>query len=146
MRSKTVLAISSVTMAVTGCAFLDQPENLEQIAASNQDRGALLAARGEDAFQRCTGCHVVEAGARSTAGPNLHGIVGRVAGNLDGYRYTDALAASDIVWDKESLDQYLADPSGYVPGTEMTRGTVRDDETRTAIIAYLASIGTSEGE
>lgn len=98
-----------------------------------------LVATGEEAFFRCQGCHSVEQGAPSSAGPNLHGVIGRVAGTYRGYPFTDALATSGIVWDAESLDAYLANPTSYVPGSDMRRGTVRDAAERAAIIAFLAS-------
>lgn len=99
-----------------------------------------VVALGEDAFQRCKGCHSVAPGGPSRAGPNLHGIFGQVAGTRPGYPYTDALAGSGIVWDTDTLDSFLADPSGTVPGSEMRRGTVSDTDQRAAIIAYLASL------
>ncbi len=131
MRLFAVCAImaSSVTGA---CATLDD----SVVSVSDP----MMVARGKDAFQRCTGCHAAAPGARSQAGPNLYGTVGRVAGSHPGFPYTDALAASKIVWDAETLDAYLADPTGTVPGSEMQRGTVRDADQRAAIVAYLISL------
>ena len=151
MRNRAVLSAGLLAIMMTACGSAEQPQVVEQIvvrepgeaapaAAATSGDGALdLVALGEDAFQRCTGCHVVEAGAPSTSGPNLHGVVGRVAGSLDGYPYTDGLAAATMVWDEANLDAYLADPEGTVPGTEMAVGTVTDADTRAAIIAYLAA-------
>lgn len=99
-----------------------------------------MIARGEDAYQQCKGCHSVTPGARSGAGPNLYGVVGRKAGSLSGYPYTQALKDADVVWDAASLDAFLADPSGFVPGSEMKRGAVRNAESRAAIAAYLVSL------
>ncbi len=89
----------------------------------------------------CDGCHSVEPGRPSSAGPNLFGIVGRPAGAVEGFDYTQALANSAITWDAATLDAYLADPEGLVPGTDMQRGTVRETDLREAIIAYLAASG-----
>ncbi|WP_108788314.1 c-type cytochrome [Erythrobacter sp. Alg231-14] len=161
MRNRAILAAALLTVMMTACGSSEQPEVVEQIVVRDRDEpaptatsdpavedaGAVdLIAMGEDAFQMCTACHVVDAGARSTAGPNLHGVLGRVIGDLDGYSYSDALTASDAVWDEENLDQFLADPSGYLPGTDMLAGAVRDDEARAAIIAYLASKPTAFDE
>jgi len=95
--------------------------------------------RGEDAYFRCKGCHSIAKGAPSSAGPNLYAVIGRRAGRYPGYPFSDALAQSGVVWDAQSLDAFLADPSGYIPGSEMRRGTVREAETRAAIIAFLAA-------
>jgi len=157
MQNKAILTAVMLTVGVTACGSSEPAQVVEQIVV--RERGAPapvapvpaagdtaldLVAMGQDAFQRCNGCHVVEAGAASTAGPNLHGVVGRAAGGLDGYPYTDALAAADMTWDEASLDLYLADPTGVVPGTDMLAGTVSDGESRAAIIAYLTSISGSE--
>ncbi len=95
--------------------------------------------RGEEAYFRCKGCHSIAKGAPSSAGPNLYAVIGRRAGRYPGYPFSDALAQSGVVWDAQSLDAFLADPSGYIPGSEMRRGAVREAETRAAIIAYLAA-------
>lgn len=162
MRNRAILAACLLTVMVTACGSSEQAKVVEQIVvrepgepapgpaaepiidAAAGDTAIDLAALGEDAFQTCNGCHVIEAGAPSTAGPNLHGAVGRVAGSLDGYPYSDAMLASDVTWDDASLDQFLADPAGYLPGTDMVAGAVRDDEARAAIIAYLTSNSSSE--
>lgn len=153
MHRNAFLAASLLTVMVTACGSAEQPEVVEQIIVrepgepvavadpAGADGAVDLVALGEDAFQMCTGCHVNEAGAPSTAGPNLHGVIGRTAGGLEGYPYSDALIASDIVWDEASLDGYLADPAGYLPGTDMLAGAVPDPDARAAIIAYLASTG-----
>ena len=107
---------------------------------------AALVAFGREVFDKCDGCHSVEPGGRSAAGPNLFGVVGREAGSLEGFPFTDALSASKIVWDEDSLDAYLADPEGLVPGTDMMRGTVNEPELRKALIAFLASQSTPASE
>lgn len=157
MRKQAILAVGLLTVMVTACgSSAEEPQIVEQIvvrepgapapAASAPADSANLVATGEDAFQMCTGCHAYEAGAPSGAGPNLYGVIGRKAGSLDGYPYSDALAASDITWDAASLDSYLADPAGYVPGTDMLAGAVPDANNRAAIIAYLAGADGDGGE
>ena len=69
-------------------------------------------------------------------GPNLIGIYGRVAGSLQGYPYSPALAGAGFVWDEQKLDAWLADPQAVVPGTTM-RYHVSDPETRHRIIEWL---------
>lgn len=70
-------------------------------------------------------------------GPSLYGIAGRQAGGVAGYPYSDALARSGVTWEAGTLDAFLADPTGFIPGSEMQRGTVSDSEMRAAIVAYL---------
>ncbi len=95
-------------------------------------------AEGERLFrQRCGACHAIDH-ARRTVGPHLAGVVGRVAGTVEGARTSAALRESGIVWDGETLDTFLAAPRRAVPGTTMTV-SVPDAAQRAAIIAYLQS-------
>ena len=132
--TRFVVALAWATLA-SGCA---KEAELSGVAVSSADLE--LVALGEDAFGRCSGCHSIGEGEPSRAGSNLFDVIGRRAGSLPGFDYTDALAESAIVWTTETLDAYLADPEGTVPGTEMQAGTVRDAEQRKAIIAYLGTL------
>jgi cytochrome c len=70
-------------------------------------------------------------------GPSLAGVIGRPAGTLAGYTFSSALAASKLVWNEDTLDQWLAHPSATVPGTKMIFAGVANQSDRAAIIAYL---------
>lgn len=104
----------------------------------NPERGAVL-------FRNCNSCHVVEAEGRARTGPSLHGVLGRTAGTLDGVRYSSAMRAAGengLVWTVETLDGFLADPRGYIPGSRMSFRGLPDLQDRMDVIAYL--IGDSE--
>lgn len=91
--------------------------------------------------QNCASCHTVDAGMGSRAGPGLYNVVGRRAGSLAGYNYTDALAragAAGKTWTREQLDVFLRDPNKDVPGTAMPIG-IADAGPRAAVIDYLAA-------
>lgn len=120
-----------------------QPSAAEQTVASGEGSEVTLIAAGKSAFAVCSGCHVVEAGAASTAGPNLHAVAGRAAGALDDFAYSDALKTAGITWNDDELNSYLANPAAKVPGTTMVAGAVQDAQQRTAIIAYLKSLSAS---
>jgi cytochrome c len=45
------------------------------------------------------------------------------------------------VWGAASLDRFLADPLGTVPGTRMGYAGVKDPLERTDLIAFLAAAG-----
>lgn len=91
------------------------------------------------AFAVCAGCHAVEPG-QSSFGPNLRGVVGRKAGNLPGYAYSDALRASDLVWTRENLDRWLTSPRKTVPGTKMPFPGYADPAKRQQVIDYLVML------
>jgi cytochrome c len=92
---------------------------------------------GEAVFKRyCAVCHTVEAG-KNKIGPSLAGIVGRKAGSVAGFSYTDANKNSGVTWDEQTLDTYLVDPKKFIPGTKMLFAGVKSDADRKALIAYL---------
>lgn len=93
--------------------------------------------RGKQIFNRCSGCHSVQG--ENMSGPPLNGVVGRRAGTLDGYRYSDALVNSGITWSDEALDGYLSGPTKTVRGTRMTT-SMTNQKDRADIIAYLKSL------
>jgi len=99
------------------------------------------AAAGEKTFMQCASCHVVEPGV-NRVGPSLAGVVGRAAGNIDGYNYTEANANSGITWTPEKMFQYLEDPRRVVPGTKMAFAGLKDGQDRANVIAYLQTTGS----
>ena len=101
-------------------------------------------AQGERVFQRCFACHSVAAGEDKLPGPNLRGVVGRRAGTQPGFRFSPALieaGARGLVWTRATLDAYLADPEGFLPGTEMALPGLRDAVDRKIVIDYLEKSG-----
>lgn len=100
------------------------------IAAANPDKGQVL-------FLQCRACHSLEAGGPNKVGPNLHGVFGRKAGLAPGYAYSEALTQSDVVWSAETLNQWLARPSDFLPGNRMVFVGIRTPEDRANVIAYL---------
>ena len=92
---------------------------------------------GAAKFALCASCHSIAPDGPNLTGPHLHGVVGRKAGSLSDYNYSDPLKASGIVWDGASLDRWLTDPRADVPGTKMTFIGLKDAKDRTDIIAYL---------
>lgn len=94
------------------------------------------AANGENAFLQCKACHVVDEGV-NRVGPSLAGIIGRKAGTVDGFSYTEANANSGNVWTPEKMFQYLEDPRRVIPGTRMAYAGLKDGQKRADLIAYL---------
>jgi cytochrome c len=87
----------------------------------------------------CTSCHGLEAG-KSKTGPTLWDVVGRDRGGLSDYPYSDAMKEAAGAWTYEALNQFLADPSGTIPGTSMELASELDLQARADLIAYLRTL------
>ncbi len=92
------------------------------------------AGAGARIYARCAGCHAL---AYDRTGPRHCGIIGRQAGSLPGFAYSDAMKRSGIVWNAQTLDRFLADPAKTVPGTTMGYAGVKDPDERADLIAFL---------
>lgn len=97
-------------------------------------------AAGQKVFKKCVACHAVGDGAKNKVGPHLNDVFGRVAGELDGYKYSKAMvkAGQDgLVWDHQSLEEYLKKPRAMIKGTRMAFAGLRKDTDLQNVIAYM---------
>ena len=117
--------------------------------ASNVALASGDAEKGEKVFKKCKACHSVEEGKTKPTGPNLLGIVGSGAAQAD-YKYSDALIAAGekgLVWDEDTLDDYLADPKKFLQeflGESKVKNKMKfklkKEGQREDVIAYLKSL------
>ncbi len=105
-------------------------------AASHSAAAEGDVAKGEKLFKRCAACHSLEAG-KKKVGPSLAGVFGRTAGTLEGFKYSKAMIASEVVWDEETIDQYLEKPKAFIPKNKMAFPGFKKPEQRADVIAYL---------
>jgi cytochrome c len=96
--------------------------------------------RGENSAKKCAACHTFNKGGRSLVGPNMWGIVGRPKASEPGFNYSAALKSKGGNWTIEGLNQFIANPKGMVPGTNMTFGGIQRPGERADLIAYLNSL------
>ena len=94
------------------------------------------AVKGEKVFKKCKVCHYVDKKKNKT-GPHLVAVLGRVAGSLEGYKYSKAMKVSGLVWDEETLAAYLKAPKKYLKGTKMAFVGLKKDKDLADVIAYL---------
>lgn len=94
---------------------------------------------GERQFERkCRICHTLTADTARRAGPTLFGLMGRRAGTIDGYPYSDALTGIDLVWTERTIDELFArGPDAYLPGTKMPLQKMTNARDRADLIEYL---------
>ena len=97
------------------------------------------AANGAKIFAKCKACHVIDA-PTNRVGPSLHGVVGRTAGTVEGFKYSEAMiqhGKDGLVWNNENLEKYLEDPKGFVPKNRMAFAGLKKPEDRANVIAYI---------
>ena len=111
----------------------------ERIAALPSPYSAGDYDNGRRVFAQCRSCHTLNAGGANRVGPNLHGVFGREAGTLEGFRtYSTGLKESGIVWDVTTMDTWIANPRDVVAANNMIFPGLRKPEDRRDVIAYIA--------
>src|SRR5712675_3430917 len=98
---------------------------------------AANAGHGEEVYRACAACHTEKPDA---LGPSLKGVIGRKAGALEDYRYSNPMRRANLVWDETNLRQFLADPQGKVAGTRMPFGGLGDPRDIDDVVGYLATL------
>jgi cytochrome c len=125
MRRTTLTALGVLTMAAAPAMAQGDPE------------------AGEKVFNRCKACHVVDK-EQNRVGPHLVGIIGRPAGSVEGFKYSDAMKNSGVVWNEETIAAYLQDPKGYIEGNKMAFAGLKKEDEVADVIAYLKEETSTE--
>ncbi len=101
-------------------------------------------AKGESLFKRCTSCHTIDQGGPNGIGPNLHGVVGEAIGKgAGGFAFSSALSGMGGTWDFDKLNEWLANPKKFAPGTKMTFAGLGKPQDRADLIVYLNTQGSN---
>ena len=101
------------------------------------------ASAGEAVFRKCTACHTINQGGANGIGPNLWGTMGAPLAHVAGYAYSDALRSKGGSWTWQAMDEWLASPRAYAPGTKMTFAGLSDPQDRANLMAYLNAQGSN---
>jgi cytochrome c len=97
------------------------------------------AAAGKIVFKKCMACHSADK-AQNRVGPHLVGIVGRAAGSVEGFAYSDAMKAKGgegLIWDEANIATYVKAPKEFIPGNKMAFAGLKEDADIANLIAYL---------
>lgn len=97
---------------------------------------------GEKVFAKCSACHSIEQGGANGVGPNLYGIMGASVGAVSGYSYSSAMSSFGGQWGWEEMNDWLANPRGYMDGTKMGFAGLSSIEDRAAVSLYMNSFGS----
>ena len=102
-------------------------------------------AKGQTFVQeQCAACHTITNGGASGVGPNLYDVLGGPMFAKAGFSYSSAAKGkAQGNWDYAKMDDWLANPAAYVPGTAMPYAGIKNTETRADVIAYLRTLAAS---
>jgi cytochrome c len=112
------------------------------------------AAKGEADFKKCKACHAIvaddgtEIQKGGKTGPNLYGVIGRAAGSVADFAYSDVMkeaGAKGLVWTEETVAAYLPDPTKYLDevagdAAGKSKMTFKLPKGAEDMAAYLASV------
>ncbi|MBZ0127633.1 MAG: cytochrome c family protein [Rhodobacteraceae bacterium] len=128
------LALIAATTLMAPMAFADEVGNAEE---------------GENVFKKCKACHKIGEGAENGTGPMLNDVMGRVAGTVPDFSYSDdlvAAGAAGLVWDADNMSAFIEDPKKFLRDYLDDKGAkskmtlkVKKDEERADVIAYVAT-------
>lgn len=128
---------AAVAVAALLMAPVVAPPALAELSETGKQA---IAKAGQIMFEhRCRSCHADDPAAKSY-GPSLIGVVGRKAGSVEGFAYSDALKASGLVWTDAALKAWMADNKTLMPGTRMRHVGITDTEEQEFILAYLKTL------
>ncbi len=117
--------------------------DLDAPIMATEERGFLrdpdAMSNGERQFRRkCSICHSLEDDGIRRAGPNLAGLLGRPAGSVAGYLYSETVANLGIDWTEESIDELFdIGPDHYIPGSKMPMQRIVKPQDRRDLIEFL---------
>ncbi len=133
------------TVAAVGDAASGAADTVgETVDAAASGLMAMIAdgdvAKGEKVSKKCKACHVFDEGGKNKLGPALWGVVGRDIASHDGFNYSGALNGLEGDWSYDKLDQFLAAPKKYLPGTKMVFAGVKKEKDRADLLAYMRTL------
>lgn len=98
-------------------------------------------ATGEATVKKlCSSCHTFNEGGHAIVGPNLYNVVGGPHAHMEGFNYSAGMKAMKGPWTYDELNEWLHQPSAYVPGTRMAFAGIKNDQERADVIDYLHTL------
>ncbi|MCF6301786.1 MAG: c-type cytochrome [Devosiaceae bacterium] len=113
-----------------------EPTLASLLAAADAEKGVRVA-------RKCSACHGFKEGDGNKVGPPLYDVMGRNLGEIQGFKYSDALlemGAAGEVWTYENMNAFLIKPRDYISGTKMSFAGLRKEEDRANLMAYMQTL------
>ncbi len=130
MRSASLIALAAMVVGVTPASGSSR----STVATPETNLPPGSPSRGADLYEaKCGACHSLDA---NRIGPKHRGVFGRKAGAVPGFQYSPALKKLGVVWNAQTLDRWLQNPTAMAPGTAMGFRLSSAQE-RADVIAYL---------
>ena len=92
---------------------------------------------------KCSQCHTIKENESHKQGSNLFNLNGRKTGQAEGYSYSKANIEKNIIWNNETLFEYLKAPKKYIPGTKMVFAGIKKPQERIDLIVYMNRFGNN---
>jgi len=90
--------------------------------------------------RKCSQCHDHEKTGGHSKGPLLWNIMGRKAGSIPGFDFSDGMKKPGHTWDYATLNYYLTRTDRAVPGRTMNFRGIKKDARRANLLLYLRTL------
>ena len=148
LMTAALIAIGLSACGKTETETKEVTEAVEVHETSDAEKAEILASlpapyntadlvNGKRKYAMCKSCHNLVPDGANMTGPNLYGVFGRKVGGVEGFKYSEAMAAAGFTWDTAQMDKWLANPKMMMPGSKMSYAGLDDPKDRTDLIAYL---------
>jgi cytochrome c len=117
------LVLSALAFLYSGQVFSQQADPI---------KGAAVFAT------HCAECHSLKEG-KDKKGPSLFRILGAKSAQREGFVYSDAMRASQLTWNAETLANYISNPRKYLPGGKMKYDGLENAVDRANLLAFFSS-------
>ena len=115
-----------------------------EMSTEDSEAGDIMAifasvsiSEGEKVFKKCAACHSIAKGGKNKIGPALYNVIGRQAGSLPDYKYSNGMIAYAKKWTPQEMNGFLIKPKDWVKGTKMSYAGLKDPKERAAVILYM---------
>jgi cytochrome c len=137
------LALTGDTEGVIGVWSVEDGRRVGPDAAPVDEPRPWLTSThpGARHYTKCAACHSLRPDGGGRSGPHFVDLMGRKAGEVEGYPYSQALETADVVWTKETLAALFRNgPDAFLPGTRMPLQKLGNEADLQDLVDYVAEI------